>query len=111
VARRLRSLRADEQRATLVNKLKMMSPKNSMNPKDLHRQAVKEAAELSREGRPSLDDSQHSIIYEEDGVYRVRCPEQDLDISVSKYLNASASQPPRLGRYSTRQSGYMSEES
>lgn len=109
MSRRLRSLRADERRATLVHQIKLMSPQNRMNPKDLHRQAVKDAAALSREGRQSLEGSQRSVIYDENGVYLVRGPEPDLDASVSKYLYASASQPPRLGRYSAKQGGLLSE--
>lgn len=86
----------------------MMSPHDAMDPRDLHRQAVKEAAALARDGRPRSG-SQRSVIYD-DGVYRVRGSEQELEsLSATRYLNASASLPPHLGRYGSKQSGLLSE--
>ena len=106
--KRMRSFRSDEQRRSLVNQIKVMGSRQ-LDPVDLHRQAVKEAADLAHVSRPTLSKST-AVLY--DGVYRVRCSHKPRDLlDVSRNSGSFSGARRALGRYgSSPSTGYTTAD-
>lgn len=107
--RRMNSFRSDEQRKSLVSKIKLISARD-LDPRDLHRYAVKEAADLSHLARQPRTDS-HAILYDDAGAFRVKCSEAKLEsLDLAAKLAQPCARPHRIGRYGSAMSaGYATD--
>lgn len=106
----MKSYRSDEERNTLVNKIKVVSARQ-LKPADLHRAAVRDVADLTHMSGRSLN---QSVTVMHDGVFRVRCSQKQIEqMDLSRLMSTSRSGPRRaLGRYASSMSaGYATDPS